>query len=102
MVRHGPPWVIFWGWLGKPYVARVPGQLPAIKRPYDGIPVANLAPRGIHQIGTPLHLADQRVIEQMLCLRVQGGIDRDYITNTHQRLGAWMEGRIQFLLHTIR
>src|ERR671918_2559236 len=25
MVRHGPPGVILWGWLGKPYIACVPG-----------------------------------------------------------------------------
>src|SRR5206468_1581801 len=47
------------------YEVCIPGQLSALERADDRISVANLAPRGVDQVGAALHLGDQPVVEQM-------------------------------------
>ena len=46
--------------LREPDVARIAGELAAFERAHDGIAIADLAARRVHEIGAALHLADQQ------------------------------------------
>src|SRR5208282_2522127 len=65
------PGVILRCRLGIPDVAGVTGKLSTLQRADDGISVADAAARRIHQVGTPLQLADECVVKEVLGLRMQ-------------------------------
>src|SRR5688500_5948333 len=67
---HRAPGMILRRWLRKPNVTGVTGELPAFQRPGNRIPVADLAPRCIDQVRAALQLADQRIVEEVLCFRM--------------------------------
>jgi hypothetical protein len=69
MVRHGSPGMVVGRRLREPHAAGVPSELAALERTGDRIAVTDLGARRIHEVGTPLHLGDERLIEQVLCLR---------------------------------
>ncbi len=54
---------------GDQNVARIAGKLPAAKCTDNGIAVADLAARRVYQIRAPLHLTDQRVVEEVFGFR---------------------------------
>ena len=60
---------------GGPSAVAAAGKLPAFKCTDDGIAVAYLATRRVYQIRAPLHLPDQRVVEEVFGLRVQWSVD---------------------------
>src|SRR4029077_12397987 len=80
LVGHRSPRVVPGRRLREPHVARVAGQPPALACARDGVAIADLPARGVDQVGAPLHLADQLLVEQVLGLGVQGRVDRDYFT----------------------
>jgi pyruvate dehydrogenase complex dehydrogenase (E1) component len=53
--------------------------LTAFARPRDRVAITDLAARGVHEIRAALHLADQLVVEEVLGLRMQRGVDRHYV-----------------------
>src|SRR5262249_27034899 len=55
MMRHGPPRMVFRRRLREPDISCIAGKFPALQRSNNGVPVANLAARGIYDIGTALH-----------------------------------------------
>jgi hypothetical protein len=63
---HRPPGVVRRRWLGKLHVTRVTGELTAFKSADDGIPVADPASGGVHDVGAALHLtstAEDRIAQ---------------------------------------
>ena len=102
MVGHGPPRVILRWWLRKPDVARVASKLPAFKCTDDRIAVAYLATRCIYQIRAPLHLPDERVVEEVFGLRVQWSVDCNHVTNTDHKLDVRVVSEVQLLLDILR
>src|ERR1700719_1674473 len=95
---HRPPRVILRWWLREPDVACIAGKLPAFKCADDGIAVADLAARRVYQISAPLHLPDQRVVEEVFGLRVQWSVDCNHVTNTDHRLDVRVVSEVQLLL----
>ena len=85
-MRHRAPRVVFRCWLRKPDVARVAGKLSALKCSDDSVAIADLAARRVYQICAALHLADERIVEEVFGLRVQWSVDCDHVANAHHRL----------------
>src|SRR6266436_2450187 len=85
------------GWLREPYISSIAGEFPAFQRPNDGVPVANLTARCVYNIRTALHLADQRVIEQVLGFGMQWCVNGNDVTDLHQRLNIGMESNAKLL-----
>ena len=98
MVRHRPPGVVLRGRLREPHVTCVARELSALARPRDGVPVADLPPRGVHEIRAALHLRDQLVVEHVLRLRVQRRVDRDDVADGDERLDVLVERDAELLL----
>src|SRR5262245_41371151 len=92
VVRHGSPWMVFCRRLRKPHIARIACELPAFERPDDGIAVDNFASGGVHDVATALHHANQPIVEQVLGLRMQRGVDSDDVANLYQGLDSRMKG----------
>lgn len=90
--------MVFRGRLGEPHGAGVAGELARLERPRDRVAIADLPPRGVHEVRAPLHLADQLVVEQVLRLGGQGGIDRDHVADRDERLGVRVERDSELLL----
>src|ERR1700734_3117795 len=88
VMRHGSPRVILWRRLRIPDIAGITGELPALQCAYHRVAIADLAARGVDEVGTALHLADERVVEHVLGLRVQRRVDRDHVANTHERFNV--------------
>ena len=88
--------------LREPDVARIARKLAAVQGPDHSVAIADLAARGVHEIGAPLHLADQRIVEQVLGLRMQRRVDRDHVADTDERLDVGMVGDAQLLLGCFR
>src|ERR1700683_4608468 len=65
VVGHRAPRVVARRWLGEPDVAGVACELAALARRDDRVAVADLAARGVDQIGAPLHLRQQLRVEQV-------------------------------------
>src|SRR5262249_31414893 len=65
---------------------------------HDGVTVANLGTRSVHDIAAALHHADQLVVEHVLSLGVQRRIDRHHVANLDQRLDIRMKGQSKLLL----
>jgi hypothetical protein len=84
MVRHRPPWMVLRGRFREPHVSCIAREFPVLQGPDNGVPVANLAARCVYDLGAALHGANQCVIEQMLGLRMQRGVDGNYVTELHQ------------------
>src|SRR6202040_3620159 len=66
------------------------------------IAVAYLATRGIYQIRAPLHLPDERVVEEVFGLRVQWSVDCNHVPNTDHRLDVRVVSEVQLLLDILR
>ena len=99
MVRQG--WS-FGGWLGEPHVAGVAGELAAFEGPDDRVAIADLAARGVHEIGAALHLGEQLVVEEVLRFRMKRRIDRHNVTDLDHVLDIRMPGEVEFLLDRLR
>src|SRR5260370_22518259 len=97
MMRHGPSRMVLRGRLREPYISSIAREFPAIQRPNNGVPVANLAARRVYDIGTAPHFADQRVIEHVLGLGMQWCVNGNYVTDLHQRLNISMKGNAKLL-----
>ena len=98
VVRHRAPRVILRGGLGEPDVARVAGELAALERAHNGVAVADLAARRVHEVRAALHRADQLVVEQVLGLGWSGEL---IVTTSHtstSRLDVRVAGGAQLLL----
>jgi len=67
--------------LREPDVTGITGELSTLERTNDGIAIADLAARGVHEVGAALHLRDQCIVEQALRLRVQRCVDRDDVAH---------------------
>lgn len=76
----------------------VPCELPALQCPRDRVAIADLASRRVYQIGAPFHLGDERIVEEVLGLWMERGVDRDHVADLHQRLGVGVEGQAQLFL----
>ena len=85
MMGHRPPRVICRRWLRIPDVTGITGELSTLQGTDDGVAIADLAPRRIHQVGASFHLANERVVEQILCLWMQRRVDRDHVADAHHR-----------------
>src|SRR6476620_8800506 len=81
MVGHRAPRVVPRRRLWEPDVSGVARELSAFERPYDRVAIADLAARGVHEIGPTLHLGEKLVVKQVLSLRVKWRVDRDDIAN---------------------
>src|SRR3979409_597192 len=62
--------------LREPDVTGIAGELSALERANDGIAIADLAARGVHEVGAALHLRDQCIVAQALRLRGPRGVYR--------------------------
>jgi hypothetical protein len=63
MVRHGPPGMVTRRWLREPHVSGVAAKLVAFESADDRVAIADLAARGVHEIGAALHLGEERTVE---------------------------------------
>ena len=81
VVRHRAPRVVPRRRLREPDVSGVARELSAFERPHDRVAIADLAARGVHEIGPALHLGEKPVVEQVLGLGVKRRVDRDDIAN---------------------
>src|SRR5262245_64072586 len=79
MMRHGAPRMVLGCRLWEPDVAGIACELPALQRAHHGVAIDDLAASGVHDVATPLHHADQLVVEQVLGLRVERRIDGDHV-----------------------
>src|ERR1700728_2250311 len=70
LIGHRAPRVVLWRGLGKPHVARIPGELSALARPRDCLAVADLAAGSVDEVGTALHLAEHLRVEKFFGLRM--------------------------------
>jgi len=102
VMGHPSPRMILWRRLREPDVTRVTGKPSALQSANHRIAVANLAARRIDEVGAPLHLADEGIVEQVLGFRVQRSIDGNHIADAYQRFDARVIGEVQFFLDTIR
>ena len=84
--------------LWEPDVAGVPGKLAALERPRDRVAVADLAARGVDDVGAALHLGDQGVVEEVLGLGMQRRVDRDDVADSYERLDVRVEGHAELAL----
>src|ERR1700685_1605515 len=81
MVRHRPPRMVLRRGLREPHVACIPGELTRLQRADDRVAVTDLPAGRVDDIRAALHLVDERLIEEILRLRVQWGVDRDDVTH---------------------
>ncbi len=101
MVRHRAPRVIPGRRLGEPDIACVAGELAALQRPGDRVPVADLAPGGVDDVGAALHGRDQLIVEQALSARVERGVDRHHVAVRHHVRCALIEGHAKLALDVL-
>ena len=85
VMRHGAPGMVLGRGLRKPDVAGIARELAALQRAHDGVAVADLAARGVHDIAAALHHADQLVVEHVLGLGMQRRVDGHHVANLDQR-----------------
>ena len=71
---------------------------PALERAGHGVAVAYLAAGRVDEVRAALHLADQRIVEHVLGLRVQRAVDRNHVADLHHRLDVVVIGQVQLLL----
>ena len=102
VMRHGAPGMVLRRRLREPDVAGIARELAALQRADDGVAVADLAARGVHEIGAALHHADQLVVEQVLGLGMQRRVDGDHVADLDQRLDVRVEGEAELLLDLLR
>lgn len=102
VMGHRAPRMVLGRRLREPNVTGIAGELAAFERPCDGIAIADLAARGVHQIGTALHLADHRLVEEVFRLRVEGRVDRHDVANGHHFRRRLMESNAELLLDLVR
>src|SRR5262245_21751481 len=102
VMRHGAPRMVLRRRLRKPDVAGISRELTALQRTHDGVTVADLATRGVHDIAAALHHADQFVVEHVLGLGMQRCVDRYHVADLDQRFDVRMEGQPELLLHLLR
>src|SRR5262245_41538310 len=88
--------------LREPHISSIAREFPALQRPNNGVPVANLAARCVYKIGAALHAADQRVIKQMLGLGMQWCVNRNDVTDLHERLNIAVESSAKLLFDCSR
>ena len=81
VMRHRPPRMVLRRRLREPDVTGISGELAALKSANNGIAVAYLATRGVHDVGAALHLPDEFVVEHMLGFGMQRAVDRNDIAN---------------------
>ena len=81
VVRHRPPRMVLRRRLREPDIPGVTGELSAFERPHDRVAIADLAARGVHEIGPTLRLGEKLVVKRVLSLRVKRRVDRDDIAN---------------------
>src|SRR3984957_21222371 len=98
IVRHG--WSFGAGCRNQ--TSRVARELSAFERPHDRVTIADLAARGVHEIGPALHLGEKPVVKQVLSLRVKWRIDRDDIANLDHVFDIRMPFETEFLLDRFR
>src|SRR5262245_66590389 len=80
VMRHGAPRMVLRRRLRKPDVAGISRELTALQRTHDGVTVADLATRGVHDIAAALHHADQLVVEHVLVIGLKVCVDSyDYL-----------------------
>ena len=65
LIGHRAPRMVGRGGLGKPHVAGVACQLPALTRACDGLAIADLPSSGVDQIGASLHLGEHVRVEEV-------------------------------------
>src|SRR5580704_7106124 len=99
MVRHGPPGMVLRRWLREPHVSGVAAKLAVFESPDDGVAIADLAARGVHEIGAALHLGEELIVEEILRFRVKRRIDRHNVTDLDHVLDIRMPGEIEFILN---
>ena len=56
----------------------------------------------VDDVGAALHLGDERVVEEVLGLRMEGRVDRDHVADGHQRLGVQVVGHAEPALDLLR
>ena len=54
-------------------------KMSRLERRHNGIALADLAARGVDQVGAGFHLADQLLVKEFLGARVQRAVDGDHI-----------------------
>src|SRR4029077_18568799 len=101
MGHHTQRVILRW-WLREPDVASIAGKLPSFKCTDDGIAVADLAARRVYQISAPLHLPDQRFVEEVFGLRVQWSVDCNHVAHTHHRFDVRVVSEVYLLLDISR
>src|ERR1700722_13384269 len=95
---HGTPGMVARRRLREPHISRIACELATFERAHDSITIANLAARRVHDVAAALHHADQLVVEHMLSLGMERGVDGDHVAHLDQRLDVRMEGEPELLL----
>src|SRR5271165_4590891 len=101
VMRHGPPGMILGRRLWEPYVACITCELAAFERPYDRVTIANLAARGVYEIGPTLHFREQLVVEEVLRFRMKRRVDGHDVTDPDHVLDVGMPSKVQLLLDRV-
>src|SRR5580700_9010313 len=98
VMRHGTPGMVARRRLREPHVSRIARELTIFERAHDSITIANLAARRVHDVAAALHHADQLVVEHMLSLGMERGVDGHHVAYLDHRLDVRVEGEPELLL----
>lgn len=101
-MRHGAPGVVGGGGLGVPDVARVTGELSRLQGADDRVAVDDLGAGGVDDVGARPHGRQQLLVEEVLRLGVERGVDGDHVDVAGEFLGTRVEGQAQLLLDLAR
>lgn len=63
----------------EPYISGVPRKSAGSQRFHDGLPVADFASSGVHDVGAAAHSGEKLGVEQALGFRVERAVDRHHI-----------------------
>jgi hypothetical protein len=63
--------------------------------------VADLGSRRVHQVRPPAHLGEHGLVEEILGLRVERGVDRHDVTFGHHRRRIGVEGQVELTLDVV-